>query len=234
MREHRASTGRGCSQPPSPLPRLQSLATQPASRHPPILRAVPSHPPSLRGAAQRRRGNPVALGGPTTRLAARHGPRSVPFPLTLREVGGALSRRERVGVRACPSTSSRHREERSDEAIPSSLEGVPPDLPPVTDQGPSPDSAPGVRGPLGPGSPPRARAETAPLATGQREPRWGLSGCVQLLDHRGRPACPASAQPPRLRLRPCMPLHAPHPASARSLVAPLLGPPTPHRGSRVR
>ena len=77
MREHRASTGRESGQPPGPLPRLTSLAMQPASRHPP-------------------------------------GPR----------------------------------------AIPRRLEDQPHDLPPVTDRGPSPHLAPGVRGLSAPGGPP--------------------------------------------------------------------------------
>ena len=115
--------------------------------------------------------------------------------------------------------STRHREERSDEAIPPRLEGHPHDLPPVTDPGPSPRMAPGVRGPLVPASPPRGRDETAPLATGQRDPRWGPSRCVQLPGRRGRPRCTASTHPPRLRAQALHAASRPPPILARSLVA---------------
>jgi hypothetical protein len=84
MRERRASCSNRIAHPPPGPRRFRALALQPASRHPPNLRAIPSRLAALptafysssRGA--QRRGDPVALGGPTPRLAASHGPRSVP------------------------------------------------------------------------------------------------------------------------------------------------------------
>jgi hypothetical protein len=61
---------------------------------------------------------------------------------------------------------------------PVALGGPTPRLATSHGQGPSPVMAPGVRGPLDRGSPPRAPVETAPLATGRRVGGWSEAGCM--------------------------------------------------------
>jgi len=124
-------------------------------------------------------------------------PQQIPAPETTVAMTNwsMLLGRSRTAATTNPRRTCRHREERSDEAIPTHLEGLPPDLPPVTDPGPSPCMA-------------------APVAGLRCQPRSHAAGSAIL---RARPSRPARRGAPRC-----------------SLVAALLGPPTPHGDPAAR
>jgi hypothetical protein len=86
--------------------RIPVIASEQGERSNPVALGGPALLPCCHPERAQRVKDPVQLGGRHPRLAPSHGPRSVPFALTLQVGGGALSRRERVGVRACSSRSA--------------------------------------------------------------------------------------------------------------------------------